>query len=168
MLNGDKEDYIEIGITFNLKNKSNLRIFGSNFVKNNKDKCKIIFENQVHDLPEFMVTIYPQQEISIRFKLCGINNITNFSSMFEGCDSFIIIDFLYNNNNSENNTNNSNQLCSIYTNIPKINYSNSNEINNIDQTNFMKLPYKVNNISRMFYGCKSLISLPDLSVFFFF
>ena len=35
----------EISIIYNIKDKKDeIRVFGSNFVKNNKDKCKLIYE----------------------------------------------------------------------------------------------------------------------------
>ena len=39
-------------------NKDKIRIFGEHFVKNNKNKCKIIYKNKVYPLKEFLIFIY--------------------------------------------------------------------------------------------------------------
>ena len=45
----DKID--EIIIIYNIKDKENeIKIFDSNFVNNNKDTCKIIYEDEIYDL----------------------------------------------------------------------------------------------------------------------
>ena len=43
----------EMIIIYKIKNKNRIRIFGKNFVKNNKKKCKIIINNKEYDLIEF-------------------------------------------------------------------------------------------------------------------
>ena len=88
------------------KEENKLRIFGNIFVKNNKDKCKIKYNNEEHELKEFFEVSdsnYNKKDI-ISFTLIGINNITDMSHMFEGCDS--LVDKSYLNNlkfNSETN-----------------------------------------------------------------
>ena len=81
------------------KNKKKIRIFGENFVKNNKGRCKIILKiyNTMHlelteeyELTEFFDEIDGSYaySIPISFKLKGINNIIDMSEMFSGCDLF--------------------------------------------------------------------------------
>ena len=36
----------EIKLIYNLKNENKIKIFGKNFIKNNKDKCKIIIDGK--------------------------------------------------------------------------------------------------------------------------
>ena len=49
-----KEDISEISIAYNInkKNKENIRIFGHEFVKNNKYKCKMIIDNKEYKIIE--------------------------------------------------------------------------------------------------------------------
>ena len=43
----------EIDLVYNIPNdKNKVQIFGSDFIKNNKDLCKIIYENKEYDLTE--------------------------------------------------------------------------------------------------------------------
>ena len=78
-------------------NKDEIRIFGHSFVKNNKNKCKIIYKNKVYPLQEFLSDkgfIY-QDEIKIQILLGKY--IYNKSYMFYGCTS--LIEFYYKENN---------------------------------------------------------------------
>ena len=68
-----KNNLLSSGNEFNEnKNKHNkLRIFGNIFVKNNKDKCKIIYNNIEYELKEYFEEIdnnYNKQDL-ITFKL---------------------------------------------------------------------------------------------------
>ena len=87
----DKNEDIEIIYNLNNKNKNKLQIFGSTFVKNNKDKYFIIYNNQQYELAEtfdnFNINEINQDKLAIKLK--GINNITDATSMFSGCASLI-------------------------------------------------------------------------------
>jgi surface protein len=80
----DKID--EITIIYNIKDKEDeIRIFGSDFVENNKDKCNIIYEDEIYELTEYFKL--RQKSNTLKIKLKGIKNITNISSMFNNCSS---------------------------------------------------------------------------------
>ena len=66
--------------------KDEIKILDGNFVKNNKDKCKIIYENKEYELEEF----FDAKEIKAEkfgIKLKGIKNI-DFKEMLDQCPSF--------------------------------------------------------------------------------
>ena len=72
-------------------NEEKVRIFGGKFINNNKDKCKIIFNNKKYELKEYFEDIdnnYNHKDLII-FKLIFIHNIINMSYMFAGCNSLI-------------------------------------------------------------------------------
>ena len=73
-------------IKYKIENKDKIKIFGNNFVKNNKDKCKIIYENQEYELIDEFNIVNNNEDI-LKIKLKGINKVTNLSSMFDGCSS---------------------------------------------------------------------------------
>ena len=78
----------EITIIYNIKKsqrkEGKIRIFGENFVKNNKNKCKIIIDGKEYELmEEFNINI----EERIEIKLIEISKITDMSYMFSGCSS---------------------------------------------------------------------------------
>ena len=65
-----------------------IRIFGKYFVKQNKNKCKIIYNNKKYKLKEYFDQIdnnYNSKIKEIKIKLIGINHITNMKEMFYGC-----------------------------------------------------------------------------------
>ena len=98
-------------------NEERVRIFGENFVKNNRDKCKIEYKDKIYELKEYFEDIdknYNHKD-EIGFFLIGINNIKDISYLFSDCDNlssiliFSIKDYLIytdsiNNEFSENNS----------------------------------------------------------------
>ena len=103
-----------------------MKIFGSEFVKNNKNKCKMIIDDKEYEITEKCnikkcnIENYTNNELKIKLK--GIDNITNMSYMFDGCSSLLS--------------------------LPDISKWNTNN---------------VTNMNYMFYACESLSSLPDIS-----
>ena len=63
-----------------------MKIFGSEFVKNNKNNCKILYENQEYELQEYF-NITNNLNPKLEIKLKGINNIKNMSCLFHECNS---------------------------------------------------------------------------------
>ena len=132
------------------KNQNIIRIFGSKFVKNNKDKCKIIIEGKEYELTdEFNINNCNKINKSLQLKLKGIKNITNMSYMFKGSESLVSLPNI-SNMDTLNITNMSYLFfgCTSLKILPDI--SNWNTSN-------------VTNMSYMFCGCSSLFYLPDIS-----
>ena len=61
-----------------------LRILGKYFVKQNKNKCKIVYKNKKYKLKTYLKN-YNRESKEIKIKLVGINNIGNMEEMFYGC-----------------------------------------------------------------------------------
>ena len=168
----------EIEIIYDLKSESEIRVFGKTFVENNKEICKIVFEDYEYDLVEyFKIEDYTNEKISIlKIKLRYIKNITDMSYMFRDCKSLLSITDLY-KLNLENissisymfsecsslialsdifdwKTNNITDMgnlfngCKVLASLPNISKWNTS---------------KVKNMESMFSGCESLVSLPDIS-----
>ena len=82
-----KGDISEINIIYiNKRNEANINIFGSNFVKNNKNKCKMVIDNKEYELAE-EYNVKNNNNNKLNIKLKGINNITDMSYMFKECES---------------------------------------------------------------------------------
>ena len=93
--NNNSDNYIdEIKIKYKITEEENIRIFGDEFVNNNKHLCKIIINGKEEELCPFYNTknINLKNDKILRIKLKGINNITNMSYMFCFCDSLIEVD----------------------------------------------------------------------------
>ena len=172
--------------------KNRIRIFGSKFVENNKYKCKIIynkmkasapylkdvFKEQEYYLHEFFDEINSEydNESEIIFKLRGINNITNLSGMFAGCNSLASLPDISKWNIS-NVTNMSAMFDGCYSlaslpDISKWNTSNATDMSAMfaNCNSLKSLPdiskWNTSNVilmNIMFQDCRSLISLPDIS-----
>ena len=76
----------EIKIKYKV-NEKEIKLFGKDFVKNNKNNCKIEIEGKEYELKEKISSSIISKKIDILIKLKGILNITNMSYMFYGCSS---------------------------------------------------------------------------------
>jgi len=81
----------------------NIRIFGHDFVKNNKNKVKLIINNKKHNLKEF---INNKEFIDNKIKIIIIldKRLSNREAMFENCrklKEFVIYDNILNIDDEE-------------------------------------------------------------------
>ena len=103
-----------------------IRILGKYFVKENKNKCKIIYKNKKYKLKEYYEEIdndYNCEIDEIKLKLVGINQITNLKEIFYGCYYLSSVsDSL--DENVQNNFTKFEYITSNY-------YSTSSDLNNL-------------------------------------
>jgi len=129
------------------KDEKSIVIFGYSFVNNNKNKCKIIYNEKGYELTYEFYIEEKIEEIEIILK--GICNITKISSIFNDCSSLISLPDISNWDTSKvTDMNNMFSGCSSLISLP--------DISNWDTS-------KVTDMNQMFSGCSSLISLPDIS-----
>ena len=132
-------------------NSKNVRIFGTDFVKNNKKNFIIIYKDKEFELTEFFNEIdkdYNNKDI-ISFKLKQINVFNNISDMFGECDSLILLPDI-----SKLDTSNVEEMSGIFFKCKSLISSPD-----ISKWNTSKVVY----MSGIFSECESLISLPDIS-----
>ena len=80
----------EITIIYKTNKNIKNRIFGSNFVKNNKNKCTIIYKGDAYELSEeFDIREKVKKRDVLEIKLRGILNITDMSYIFSNCNQLI-------------------------------------------------------------------------------
>ena len=154
-----------------------IRIFGDEFVKNNIENLKIIYENEELELNAFFdLSNNKKKKNFLEIQLKIIKDITNLSYMFSGCkellsvpfitkinvDKVLDMSFLFSN-------------CSSLSLIPDISNWNTSNVSNMASMFggcilLSRLPdiskwntSNVKNMSKLFFGCSSLITLPDLS-----
>ena len=139
----------EINIIYKAKEKE-IKLFDEDFVKNNKNNCRLIINGKEQDLKEkYTFGLFSTKKEVLEIKLKGITNITNMSYMFYGCSSLSSLPDI-----SKWNTSNVTDMscmfdrCSSLSSLPDISKWNTSN---------------VTNMSCMFYGCSSLSSLPDIS-----
>jgi len=75
----------EININYIIGN-DRVKLFDEHFIKNNKNNCKIIIEDNEYELlEEFNTNKLRKKDKILQIKLKGIQNITNTSYMFREC-----------------------------------------------------------------------------------
>ena len=169
------ETIIKYKIDNNEDNK--IRIFGENFVINNKGKITLIIYGNEYELCEYInKDIIPQNKNILEVKLIENQQITNMSNMFSYCNSLLpISDF--SNWNTRNVTDMSGMFsyCGLLKQLPDISNWYTKNVINMSQmfsycNSLLSLPdiskwktKHVNNMSWMFAHCESLTSLPDIS-----
>ena len=140
---------IRIQYNYSKKNPS-IRLFGEDFVKNNKKRCKLIIDNKETDLIEF----YENKEVTpkddkLEIILKDINKITDMSNMFNKCFSLISVPDLNKINiSSVTDINHMFCKCTFLKSLPDISKWDTSSIN---------------DMSFLFYKCAFLDSLPDIS-----
>ena len=82
--------YINIIYDINKERGDKINIFGSKFVENNKNKCKILIDNIEYEITDkYNIKNYNNNKLCI--KLMGINEISDMSCMFYGCSSLSLL-----------------------------------------------------------------------------
>ena len=103
----------EINIKYKInKEDEYINIFGEEFVENNKNICKYIYDNKEYELsPKFDLKSFDTSKDILEIKLTGIKNITNMSDLFNDCKYILNI-----NDISEMDTSNITDMSLIFSN----------------------------------------------------
>ena len=139
----------EIDLIYNIPNNQNeIKIFGNKFISNNKDLCKIIYENKEYNLTEYFDCKNIKNNL-LKIKLQGINNIIDLTSMFEGCSE---LSYLSDFSNWDTT-----YVMIMFESFRDCKFEKLPDISKFNTNNVI-------NMSNMFRGCSSLKSLPDISI----
>ena len=176
----EQNNYIEIKIAYLRYAKERLRIFGNNFVKNNKDKCEIIYQGKNYELKEFIDEIDPYLNIKNEININNIKqndifelilrinkDITDMSFMFNDCSALKSFPTLYESNiniyfESENSENlYIHEISKISSKNESQDSSGKNVISSYLNEINSSITFKITNMCNMFCQCKSLESLPS-------
>ena len=88
----NNQDSVTFELEYKATNGSQIKLFGSDFVKRNKDKCKIIYNEKEYDLMTyFTLDNNYNHNYSIKIQLRINNNITDISGMFSLCEELLSI-----------------------------------------------------------------------------
>ena len=104
-----EKDISEINIIYDIKKGINIRIFGYNFVENNKNICKMIIDNKEYEITERYNIKKNNNNSKLKIILKGINNITNINDMFYNCLSLLSLPDI-----SKWNTNNTTHMSGMF------------------------------------------------------
>ena len=165
-------------IIYNIdKNKKKLKIFGEDFVKNNKNNCYLLINGKKIDLcKEIMINEEKRRKNILEIKLIETKIITNMSYMFYDCNSLQSLpDICEWTTKYVNNMSCMFSGCKSLQSLPDISKWDTKNV--IDMSwmfswcnSLQSLPVISNwntknviNMNSMFNGCSSLKSLPDFS-----
>ena len=166
---------------YKISNKRSIKILSEKFVDNNKNEGNIIYNNHKYHLTEeFPIQNKNRDKLKIVMELSM--NINDLSCMFENCDSLLEFRDYYDireiNIEEENKYSElieieknkySKHLNGIYNKIyyhDNENYRKKHSNNSTIKCMISKLSINQNqftNMSKLFYNCKLLMSLPDIS-----
>ena len=173
-----------IKLVYNINKKAGkVKIFGKDFVKNNKNICKIEYENNEYALSEEF-NIKDKTKDILEIKLKNVNKLTNMAYIFNECNSLSTLSELSKWDTS--NVINMSYLffrCKQLEFLPDISSWNTEKVRDMTgmfaECNLLKeLPdiskWNIRNVKNLgsivifgFWGifkeCNSLISLPDIS-----
>ena len=159
--NNKKEGNININIPINqlnqmtiiyniVENKNSIKIFGYDFVENNKNKCYLIINGKQRELCVYLnMNEIKIENNQLKIKIKENKHITNMSCMFSDCSSLVSLPDI-----SKWNTANVTDMNYMFCNC-----SSLKSLPDISKWNVSK----VTNMELMFWSCESLISLPDIS-----
>ena len=143
------KDSITIKYKINKSDKQ-IKLFDIDFIKNNMDNCKILYDNNIYDLCEYIDIDMIKSNDVLEIKLLGVENITNAYCMFYECTSLKELPDLY-----KWNTINVTNIQSMF-----FGCSSLELLSDISKWNTKNL----NRMACLFSGCSSLKSLPDISL----
>ena len=126
------------------------KIFGEIFVKNNKNICKILINNEEGELCSYLdyYQLY-LNEGKLEIRLIGINNIIDGSYMFSGCVSLFSLPDI-----SKWDLTKVKNIRGMFFYCPSLTY-----IDDISKWNTSN----IQDLCGVFDNCSSLKSLPDIS-----
>ena len=165
--------YIEYKVN---EDQNKVRIFGDEFVKQNKERCKMFIKCRVYDIiDQICFEEYDIKKCDQTFEIIFEGKyITDMKNMFNECENLIKIDFSFFDTQNVTNMEGMFSDCKNLTKLDLSSFNTKNVTNmacmfwncknliNINLSSFNTR--KVNNIGYMFYGCWNLINL-DLSNF---
>jgi len=171
--------YSELTLKYKVDfSSSKIQIFGEDFVRNNKENCKIIIENNAEELNAFhrIENVQKKNSDILEVKLRIKKKLENMSYMFKGCQYLYSIDDMYNfNTNSVTNMSNMFSYCYKLSSLKVIQYLDTSNVTTMESmfsncSSLKSLPdiskwntSKVTSMQCLFYKCNSLVELPDIS-----
>ena len=141
----------EIEIKYIYKNKNKfIKLFGEEFIFNNKDKCVMKYKNNQYNLQNnYDKSLLKIDDDNFTIKLQLSPEVTDLSYMFDNCSQLIELPDIH-----KLRTEKVANMSYMFNNCTSLSFCKG--ISNWNTSN-------VTNMSNMFSGCNSLPSLPDIS-----
>ena len=128
---------------------ADLKLFGETFIKNNKDKCKMIVRGKKMEICQYLkMNIIEIKSKTFQIILTNVNKLKNLHFMFNDCDSLYAI-YLE-------------KWDSINLTVTRSMFNGCTQLKIISGLENLNLS-NVEDIKCMFNDCESLETLPDIS-----
>ena len=138
----------EIIIKYKVGKEDKIRIFGDDFVKNNKENFNMIINDKKYELDSFYKLKNEKENEILKIKLKQMKNVTNLSWMFNECFALIELpDISKLDTNKVTSMRCMFSFCSNLSSLPDISKWNTSN---------------VNDMAGIFQACSSLAQLPDI------
>ena len=92
------------------KNEKRIKLFDSDFVKNNKQNCYLLINNIKYEIFEYYDIDEEENKRNLIIKIIEKKNITDMSGMFSGCSSLLSLPDI-----SKWNTNNVKDMSRMFS-----------------------------------------------------
>ena len=148
VINKQNEDITD-EIIYKPNKDGKVKIFGNTFVNNNKQNCKIIYNNKEYEIKAYINDIDKEynNKDEIKIKLKGINKVTNMSYMFCGCKTLSSLPDISKWDTSKvTDMSYMFRSCNTLSSLPDISKWDTS---------------KVTNMSDMFSYCKKSLNIPS-------
>ena len=169
----------EIRIRYEINNNI-IEIFSREFVENNKNKCRIIYNENEYELKNKLNIENDKKNKVLQITLKIVTNITNMEKMFYSYSHeipLISVDFSNFDSSNVTHMNSMFEGCSLLTSLQGIsNFDTSNVINmnsmfydcsSLVSDSFPEIlnwdTSKVISMNHLFFNCSLLKSIPDIS-----
>ena len=146
----NKESNLEYDIKSSSGNEVSIRIFGSDFVKKNKNYCKLIVGGEEKEITEYYTFKPSKDQKTLGITLTIDDNIEDLSGMFFQCNDLKKVIEIFELNPSK------------ITNIRDI-FGECSSLESIPETIAEWDTSNITDISGLFYRCSSLKTIPDIS-----
>ena len=151
----------EYQMIYKLNKNEDIRILGEEFVRNNKNKGRIIYKNKNYSLVgKFKTKNITKNTLKIKILLS--KNCYNKSFMFSDCSTLLQIKFKDNSYNRENILYKDENF--LFIQIPQSIYIQ--KFPNVDiniENDYLEWNTKISVMNAIFSNCSSLLLLPDIS-----
>ena len=162
-------------IYFNIE-EHNIKLFGHNFINNNKNNCLLLIKGKKNKLFEFLeIDSNIRKKETFEIELIETNPITNLSYMFDKCNSLLSLSNFKLDTRKVTDMSYMFNECDELKSFPDISELDTRKVTNMshmfNKCNYLKaIPdisqwdtKNVEDMSYMFNCCHNLITFPDIS-----
>ena len=157
----------QVKIKYSVTSEGKIKLFGRQFVENNKDNCFLFINNKLLELSEYYQVDESDFIYELSVILIEVKTITNISYMFSECNLLTYLDFSKWNNENVTDMSYMFSNCNSLSTLPEKGSINSaNFLTFLTPVSFDFSNFNTSNVINMSYlfsNCVNLMKIPDIS-----